>query len=860
MANRPYGPRWQPGARRDVQRPSRSRLQARPLLYLRAALSLLVVWGFVALLGSPAGAQEMPSASFAHTQAVRMARRGQYREALHVLRLLHEANPEDARMLGDYVAVLNWADRDQAAIDLARKLELETAPDYVVEAVARSLRNLGRYDEAAELFEEASQRFPENSGLRLQQALARAEAGELEAALPTILDLVEEEPENVDVLVAAALIRRWRGEYLASTELCERVLAIAPEHDTAYRMRVLSISDLGAAQKAYDEALRRPDLFESDELELFRMNRATTVVRWGTLPAPRAELSDSEAALGSGLVEEVLLSTSSPSMKERARFDRIVALRNRKRPADAVDEYEAYLREQGGLDPLDVPVWVLVPVAESYVAVGEPRKAIPLFEHARSLLHTRSAERHTAALGLFVANLHADDFDAAAEVLEDIRAEEPAWRWKPDGKQAFPNPRRLQTDIAGLARFTWADRLAEAQDALEDAVERAPFNAELRRELAGIYLSRGWPEKALEEAQYVLGLQPDHPGALDTIARAQMELREWEEARATMASLKGLPGVRREQLDGLQETYDLKRSWELRAELWYGENDPSGFFGGENAHGDVTLYSAPIDDHLRLFGHAYYSWASFPEGDASLLRGGLGAEYAERHWRARAEYHVDSTRELIGDGTRDTKTLGGIGGAVEMMPDDRWTFEARYDSISLETPLRARQQGIEGELFGLSAVHRFDDDASVRAGIAAIDMSDGNDREYAFLSARKRVLTRPHYRLIVQPELYTSRNSLGGQTVYYNPESDFEGDLVLINEWVGLRSAKETWLHRAIVTLGGYSQEGFGAEFVGGLGYEGEVSIENDFGATFGITWLSHPYDGRREGRWWVYLRPVFKL
>jgi len=84
---------------------------------------------------------------------------------------------------------------------------------------------------------------------------------------------------------------------------------------------------------------------------------------------------------------------------------------------------------------------------------------------------------------------------------------------------------------------------------------------------------------------------------------------------------------------------------------------------------------------------------------------------------------------------------------------------------------------------------------------------------------------------------------------------------VLINEWVGLRRIDRTWLHRAIVTVGTYSQEGFdGTDFVGGLAYEAEVSVEEDFGATFGVAWLSHTYDGNREGRWWVYLRPVFKF
>jgi len=751
MAIRPHGFLRHPVARRV----SRSGTPARPLSFLRAA-----TWLLAALATASTGmAQEMEPASFAHTQAVRMARRGQVRDGLHVLRLLHAANPEDQRMLGDYVAVLGWVERDEEVVELAGKVDLDTASDYAVETIGRSLRNLGRYDEAAEVFRSASSRFPEHTGLRLQLALCRAESGELQAALPPLVALLEDEPDNLDVLLGAGLVRRWRGEYLDAIELCDRALSVAPEHEGAYRLRVLSISDLGAAQKAFSDALRRPELFSDEELERFRMDRATTVVRWGALPAPRPALQHAESERAVGLVSEVLLATSSPSMRERARFDRIVALRNRKRPADAVAEYEAYLRENENVQPLDVPPWVLVPVAESYAALGRSGEAIPLFEHARSLLRTRSSERHHAGLGLFLAHLNTDDFDAAHEVIEEIRAEEPAWRWKPDGKEALTNPRRLEADIAALAWFTWADRLSEAQETIEKAVDRAPMNVDLRRELATVLLARGWPEHAWDEARTILGIQPDHVGAHDLIARAQMDLREWGAARASIDAMaaSGVP------VDALRETWDLKRAWELRGELAYGENDgTSGFFGGENALAEMTLFSAPLADRVRLFGHAAYGWASYVEGDASLLRGGVGAEYADRHWRARTELHVDSTRELDSAGNRDTRNLGGIGALVELRPDDRWTFETRYDSISLEMPLRGRQQGIEGELFGLSAVHRFSDEASLRAGVAAIDMTDGNDREYAFLSGRKRVVTQPHYKLMLQPELYASRNSRGG--------------------------------------------------------------------------------------------------
>jgi cyanophycin synthetase len=72
-------------------------------------------------------------------------------------------------------------------------------PDEVVRrallGLGSSLRNVGRFEEAAGVLEEACTRFPGDAALRAFRALADASAGRCEQALGDVLLLVAEEVE-----------------------------------------------------------------------------------------------------------------------------------------------------------------------------------------------------------------------------------------------------------------------------------------------------------------------------------------------------------------------------------------------------------------------------------------------------------------------------------------------------------------------------------------------------------------------------------------------------------------------------------------------------------------------------------------
>ena len=121
-----------------------------------------VIWlaaAIVALAGlvAPAFAQTSDAdATARRDRAVLAARDGDFDAALDTLRSLRAEYPNDAATRHDLVTVLAWAENDGEAVALAETIDPATAPLYTQLAVAKSARNLRRYDLAARWYDAAT--------------------------------------------------------------------------------------------------------------------------------------------------------------------------------------------------------------------------------------------------------------------------------------------------------------------------------------------------------------------------------------------------------------------------------------------------------------------------------------------------------------------------------------------------------------------------------------------------------------------------------------------------------------------------------------------------------------------------------
>jgi tetratricopeptide (TPR) repeat protein len=170
---------------------------------------------------------QLPQPGAEHLQAVALARQGDIDRALSILSRLHQATPDDLRLTWDYIVVSRWASRDTIVMELFRSLNRDLAPDYVIEAAAKSARNLGRFEDTAELY-----RYGQFGLVRTMLATGKADDA-VELGCRAELD----HPKDVEVLLAHAAALQVQGRYAEERDIYDRVLELDPERADVQRLQ-----------------------------------------------------------------------------------------------------------------------------------------------------------------------------------------------------------------------------------------------------------------------------------------------------------------------------------------------------------------------------------------------------------------------------------------------------------------------------------------------------------------------------------------------------------------------------------------------------------------------------------------------
>lgn len=830
-------------------------------------------------------------------RAVEQARAGQLKEALAMLEELHRRHPEDPLVTGDYLVVLQWAGESSRVLELAEGLDLGSAPVYAVEAVARAARDLGRFERAAQLFERAvalrPAGGPDSLAPRLALAATLAEAGRREEAGALAAELEAEHPADPRVLMTAGYVHRRLGEHLEAAEAYHRVLELEPAPDReslrqAFRLRVLSLADLGAIGASRDLARRGEDHFSgaltAADRHRLRGDLAAQRVRWGGLPpedaaAPPAQrhaatdraiemlqenlarIEESLKGLDTGSEEavDVLLAA-----RRRALYDLVIALRDRVR----MEQTAALVERLAGETPKGregLPHWVLEAEADALLYLRRPEEAA---EGYRRVLEERP-QHFEARLGLFYAHVESENFPAALALIDATARSEPVWsgtkaeedtgeqdavRGARDSEGRRPNGRRLRADLSAALGRAFYGAPAEAQRFLEPAVARAPRNTGLRQGLATVYRWRGWPRRALAETGLVLALEPHRLGARLGRVAAGMELGHFAAAGEEITELARLypdnQHVRRAARD-----WRLATGWEAYLDASDGSSSGQAL-GSTDRTVDFFLHSPTLgrEERLRPFLHATSAEATFPAGEAEYQRLGLGLAWrGAGGWRLTAEAH----RRFDDAGDREADPGLTLGAHVPL--SDRWSLGARVESQSTGVPLQARRAGIDGQAASLSARYAPNDLGSASLALTRLEMGDGNVRESALLTTDRRWVTRPRYRLGTELELFASTNSRRGAP-YYNPSEDRTAHLSAVQEYLHWRRYERSLTHRLVLGGGVYHQEGFGSSDVWTARYEHDWSLSAGYGLRYGFGWSSRVYDGDREDRTWIYLTSLWRF
>ncbi|MBE9502840.1 MAG: poly-beta-1,6 N-acetyl-D-glucosamine export porin PgaA [Proteobacteria bacterium] len=779
-----------------------------------------------------------------HSLSVETARKGEYNSAIQMLMQLTKRHPDNDLYLFDYMAVLGWAGQDAELLKLVSRLKGKDTPLYLSNAIAKAARNVKNFSLAITTYKKIIYQYPDRIDSRIALAMTLSDAGRYDEALTTLDKAEKQFLKRIDILEGRAYVLKNKEDYFSLLAVYQHILEIDPTHRDARREFILLTSRLGAPHLAADMVRKYPDVLTPEDLDDILAHRASITVRWGRLFTPDATDRYKETDEAIRLLKENLTRLKNQgrereSARNTAEFDLMVALQERERMPDAISIYESFV-DRG----VKIPPYALVVAADAYMYVEEPEKARDLSLQALS----EEPDNFDASMTLFYAYTDLEDHENATTLIDKLAKMQPEQiiaKWPLKRKK---NPQKLYADSTGAMARAYADNLEEAERRLQALVNNAPNNPDLRSKLGYVYLFRGWPRRALREFTVVLNEHPMHLDAKIGRVEALMALAEYGKSHEYLETLeKDYSG--RKSIDRLHRNWEIHTMRELL--VWTSKAFNSGEQEGSHDFDFETyLYSRPFNYHYRSFIHGYYLKASFEGGSPIYKRLGLGLEYRARD--------IELTGELsLGTG-KDSNP--GLSISSTWMPDDFWSLGFRLDTYDNDLPMRGRlEEDLHGWSTGLDLGYRVSESRSFSAGIKRSDFSDGNIRTALSASWFERLISRPKYKLDGTLGLYRSENSRD-DAPYFNPESDLSAEITLDNEWLLYKRYSRSFRHRFGVSLGSYSQKGFGARGVWSARYEHQWNRDERLEFIYGISRSKPSYDGASEYSTRIYLHANWRF
>ena len=736
--------------------------------------------------------------------AIESARRGEYDKAISSLRALAQTAPADTGVWFDLAVVLQWAGRSREATDVFESTRATEAPEYVLSTMTRAYRDQQRWTEAAALAVEGGRRFPGSAewplATRLIEGGAALEAGDSFAALRA---------------------------YLAARQL-------APD-DTGLQSEVSGILvRLGAPFAAGLHAAGRDPGIEAREAAAL-VNQATTIPALD--PAHRFDRIDAALArLESLLATARAASPQDDGLVRRLRSDRVVALRDRERWMDVVDEVGA-LRTEG----MPLPPYVRQAEADALLALRRPAEARTAYEDVLAA----DRRSRSARVGLFFALLEDEHVNEALALVDAMAAEGGPKTWR--GASPVPAANWDWLDAQALAAsaryYVGANR--EAWRRLQPLVDGAPALSFLRSARAQIARGRGWPRLADEETHIAASLTAPDQSTEIALAETALARKRYDEAQQRTSSLVSLfPGDQAvERLRRSVRAHDAPEvRFDSQSRTEYGDA-PDRPGSGYDVHS--ALLAPPIAERWRLKAAYDFSQASPVEGVIRRARYGAGVE---ADW---PDASLDAT-VWINRGNLD-RMGARLAGTWEI--GDHLQLEGVGARYSADTPLRATYYGISANGGGVRVSYAWDSATIASATLRRWWFTDGNDRIEAsgFLTAR--VVERPDLSIELRPELWWGANTRL-DAPYFNPLRSTSADLSAAARHLLWRRYERSLRHELRLTAGAVAQEDFPTLWTGSASYEHILQLTTDSALYYGAGYARRVYDGSpvEDLRFWINL------
>ncbi|MFQ5588555.1 MAG: tetratricopeptide repeat protein, partial [Nitrospiria bacterium] len=471
---------------------------------------------------------------------------------------------------------------------------------------------------------------------------------------------------------------------------------------------------------------------------------------------------------------------------------------------------------------------VKMAAAEAYLTLKRPEEAVAIYQE----ILKRRPHDFQARLHLVHAVILQHKFVEAEGMIRVLKRQEASPTIRKQGILE-PNWRKVEVEAAEIWLSAYRDQLAQAEKRFKLLLDQAPMNSSLHSGLAHLYLWRGWPRKALREFEQILHYDPRYVGVRVGYATTLMGMNRHEKARAELARLV-------EQAPFSPHVRQLQK--ELRVhdqnELWAYSNFRREERGSRAWYAETSLNSRPVFSRYRITADLIRQDSRADNDQFTYTRFNAGLSYAGEQGL--------TLRQKISFDLESTGHTGAITDALYQL-NDYWRVDARYDSFSLNVPVRASVAGITAKALDLGVLYRPHERTETRLSLSQIRLSDGNRRNRYSLQTQYKLVPGAIYTHFLQFYLSRSRNSLDGR-VYFNPRNDLSYALTTRHQWRrnDTRPGRE-FRHALSGTLGVYDQAGFSSGLTGELRYAHEWDFAVGETLAYHLAYNRRIFDGEAD-------------
>lgn len=636
-----------------------------------------------------------------------------------------------------------------------------------------------------------------------------------------------------DRLVAQAESHRQRQEWIDALAVYEHLLAANPRDDVAYRMRALTLADIGAAHRANELLAAWPEAFADYQRDRIQGDAVARQIGWGGTYPEREEDRDVEMERAFAALE-ALRSRSDRTNWERTRLrmDSLVALNALRRYEETVAEYRALEREG-----VDLPAYVHGPAGDALLALRRPEEAESVLKKAIAL---NPSDVDTRIL-LAYAYIEQERFDEALPLMERLVASQPAWGRREGSRTGYENWDRYKAELAQALMISLAHDHARAHAMIEEMVRIGPRHAGTQAALGAVAHRRLQPTAALERYDMALTLDPRNRDAAIGRVSTLFDLQRVEEARLAhrdvQARFRNDLNVARLDREVALRTGPEGRVWWVQGRN-EGDSPVGSPFGVRDRRIGLEAWTPLVGNQWRFGVVGDEVRAEFEPDTVRYRRVGGAVDFRRDRFGLRvAAFDVtepDDDSAWTVDAT--------------WRASDAWRLRASLADNDVETSLQARRAGITADSAAIGVSWAPTDLVGIDGRLKRFRYDDGNERDQASVFARWRLHTAPHLLVDGLASGWWSRGSETGRP-YFNPERDAMATIGVRLDHILWRRYERHLRQRLEVQAGPYWQEGFGTHWIPQAAYRHEWRPAQGHTFEYGVSWSRPVYDGNRERR-----------